>query len=166
MARRSTGNSRLWRAVIQIAVSLILALIGKKFRKPTTVSKPPRRSRGKRASSPATTTSEIADLFARRQSDTIVTGEGLIVKILPDDLHDDDGSGKHQQFLVDVAGDVTIKIAHNLKFGRAPVREGDTIRFKGEYEWNDRGGCIHWTHHDPKGWRDGGWLEIRGKRYG
>jgi hypothetical protein len=157
----------MWRAIIRIVITLILALVGKKSRNPRMPTRRTPRAPTSTSSRPtATGDLAIAELYERRQSDAIVTGEGLVVKILPDDLHDDDGSGQHQQFLVEVPGDVTIKIAHNLKFGRAPVREGDTIRFKGEYEWNDRGGCVHWTHHDPKNWHEDGWLEVRGKRYG
>jgi len=109
--------------------------------------------------------SVIPELFRNQQSDTIVECSGEVVHILPDDNHDLDGSGRHQQFLVDVGEDVTIKIAHNLKFGRAPVEKGDHVTFKGEYEYNDRGGCIHWTHHDPAGRHEDGWLEHNGTRY-
>jgi hypothetical protein len=45
------------------------------------------------------------------------------------------------------------------------VREGEMIEFYGEYEWNDKGGVIHWTHHDPKGKHAGGWLRYQGKLY-
>ena len=29
----------------------------------------------------------------------------------------------------------------------------------------ERGGVLHWTHHDPDGRRPGGWLEHEGRRY-
>lgn len=159
-------NASTWRTVFRILLTIITAVLGKKTasnrKKPTTTTS--RRSNASRPTPAGDHT--IAQLFARKQSDTIVEADGTILKILPDDLYDEDGSGQHQQFLVQVPGDVTIKIAHNLKFGRAPVREGDRIQFKGEYEWNDRGGCVHWTHHDPKQWREDGWIEYAGKRYG
>ena len=33
----------------------------------------------------------------------------------------------------------------------ADVKVGDTVSFFGEYVWNEQGGLIHWTHHDPAG---------------
>jgi len=152
-----------WRAIFRLVLSIVLALLGKS-KQPQSASKSRPRSTPRPA--PADARDGIAKLFADRQGDTIVTSHGVIVKVLRDDLDDSDGSGQHQQFLVEVAGDVTVRIAHNLKFGRVPVDEGHTIRFKGEYEWNDRGGCVHWTHHDPKGWHEDGWIEHAGKRYG
>ena len=36
---------------------------------------------------------------------------------------------------------------------------------RGEYEWNARGGVVHWTDRDPSGRGPGGWLEHQGRRY-
>jgi hypothetical protein len=33
------------------------------------------------------------------------------------------------------------------------------------YEWNDLGGLVHWTHHDPQGIEDGGYVRYRAKIY-
>ncbi|MEL7054408.1 MAG: DUF3465 domain-containing protein, partial [Cyanobacteria bacterium J06588_5] len=45
------------------------------------------------------------------------------------------------------------------------LRVGDRVSVKGEYEWNDRGGLIHWTHHDPRNVHEGGWIDHNGLRY-
>ncbi|WP_206052699.1 DUF3465 domain-containing protein [Neptunomonas marina] len=101
--------------------------------------------------------------FAKRQSDVMVVDRGRVVKLLPDDLK----GSKHQKMIVKLASGHTILIAHNIDL--APrlnsLREGDMLAFKGEYEWNERGGVVHWTHHDPRGRHEGGWLELNGKRY-
>lgn len=108
----------------------------------------------------------IARLFAERASDISVTAGGRVVKCLPDDLDDSDGSGQHQVFLVELTSALTIKISHNLKFGRVPVREGDVLTFRGDYQWTAKGGTVHWTHRDPRGTHVDGWIERDGKRYG
>jgi hypothetical protein len=33
------------------------------------------------------------------------------------------------------------------------------------YEWNELGGLVHWTHRDPHGIVDGGWISYRRKLY-
>ena len=47
----------------------------------------------------------------------------------------------------------------------ASLRKGDSVEFYGEYEWNAKGGVVHWTHHDPKGSHVGGWLKQGGRTY-
>lgn len=87
---------------------------------------------------------------------------GKVVKNLKDDNEGD----QHQKFLLEVASDITLLVAHNIDLApRAPVTPGDRVTLRGEYVWNNRGGVLHWTHHDPKGRREGGWIEVNGKRY-
>jgi hypothetical protein len=92
-----------------------------------------------------------------------VTGGGTVIRILDDD---DDGS-RHQRFILEIGSGRTLLIAHNIDL--APrvegLRAGDRVEFNGEYEWNDRGGVIHWTHHDPQGEHEPGWLKHNGRVY-
>ncbi len=116
---------------------------------------------GSGLSAPALDTSAIDAAFAEQRSEVWLEGEGEIVHLLADD---NEGS-RHQRFLLDIASGLTLKISHNIDLAdRVPAKKGDTVRFRGRYEWNDKGGVVHWTHHDPKGRIEGGWIEIDGKR--
>ena len=85
-----------------------------------------------------------------------------VVKILKDDL---EGS-QHQRFLIAAPGLPTLLVAHNIDLApRVPLREGDQVHVRGRYEWNNKGGVIHWTHHDPAGRKTGGWVRHQGKTY-
>jgi hypothetical protein len=107
--------------------------------------------------------SDIDRLFEEKKSDRLVTGEGIVRRLLPDD---NDGS-RHQRFILELPSGLTLLVAHNIDVApRAEdLKRGDTITFQGEYEWNERGGVLHWTHHDPSGDHPGGWLELEGRRY-
>ncbi|WP_233546035.1 DUF3465 domain-containing protein [Salinibius halmophilus] len=106
----------------------------------------------------------LQQAFENQTSDLQVYGSGTVVKVLPDDT---DGS-KHQKFLLELDSGQTLLIAHNIDLApRLPgLVEGDRVAFYGEYEWNSKGGVVHWTHHDPDGRHVDGWLEYKGKRYG
>ena len=101
--------------------------------------------------------------FANRQSDIQVQGQGIVIRMLKDDL---DGS-RHQRFILELDTGQDLLIAHNIDI--APritgLEKGDTVEFYGEYEWNSKGGVIHWTHHDPNHRHIDGWLKHRGKTY-
>jgi hypothetical protein len=45
------------------------------------------------------------------------------------------------------------------------LQVGDLVEFRGVYEWNDEGGAVHWTHHDPEGSHEPGWLKHDGSVY-
>ena len=110
-----------------------------------------------------TSSSVIDSAFAKRQSDVLVTTDARVEKILADD---NDGS-RHQRFIVELDSGLTVLVAHNIDLAPrvANLRTGTRIKIKGEYEWNDRGGVIHWTHRDPRGNHAHGYLEYSGKRY-
>ena len=105
----------------------------------------------------------IATAFDARQSGVQVTGTGTVSRILPDD----DDSSRHQRFILELASSRTLLISHNIDL--APrietLRKGDSVSFSGVYEWNDRGGLVHWTHHDPQGAHEPGWLRLSGRVY-
>jgi hypothetical protein len=98
-----------------------------------------------------------------RQSDLQVQGAGVVTKILPDDF---EGS-RHQRFILKLSSGQLLMVAHNIDL--APrinrLKTGDTVAFYGEYEWNAKGGVIHWTHHDPSGRHIDGWLKHDRKTY-
>ncbi len=108
-------------------------------------------------------TSAVESAFAERRSDVWLGAAGEVERTLADDL---DGS-RHQRFVLRLESGHTVLVSHNIDL--APridaLRVGDRVTLRGEYEWNDRGGVIHWTHRDPAGRRAGGWIEHDGRRY-
>ena len=106
---------------------------------------------------------QITRAFENRQSDVQVGGSGTVVKILPDDTR----GSQHQKFILRLSSGQTLLIAHNIDLAPriSRLREGDIVEFFGEYEWNSRGGVVHWTHHDPGGQHEEGWLRHDGATY-
>jgi len=105
----------------------------------------------------------IAKAFSNHESNLQVYGEGIVTTLLSDDNSGD----KHQRFIIKLSSNQTLLITHNIDL--APrinsLQKGDFVKFYGEYEWNDKGGVIHWTHRDPDGSHEAGWLEHQGIRY-
>ena len=115
------------------------------------------------ASLPAMDAGAIVEAFGAHRNVPQVQGSGVVVRVLKDDK-----SGlQHQKFLLQVSDQITILIAHNIDL--APrvedLKEGDMVGFKGEYVYTPKGGTVHWTHKDPRGHHEAGWLEHNGKKY-
>lgn len=105
----------------------------------------------------------IEELFKNNNSNVQVHGEGVVTRLLPDDIK----GSRHQKFILRLKSGHTILISHNIDI--APKIESiavsDKIEFYGEYEWNAKGGVVHWTHKDPRGMHVDGWLIHHGKKY-
>lgn len=106
---------------------------------------------------------DFEKLFENQTSDVPVNGEGEVTKLLTDDSE----GARHQRFILKLTGGQTLLITHNIDI--APrldtLQTGDTVIFSGEYVWNDKGGLVHWTHHDPDGSHKAGYLKLNGKTY-
>ena len=103
------------------------------------------------------------DAFTEQKSGTQVTGEGTVTKLLSDD---NEGS-RHQRFILTLASGQTLLVAHNIDLAPrlTSLKTGDAVAFNGVFEWNAKGGVIHWTHRDPSGRHQAGWLKHAGQTY-
>ena len=107
--------------------------------------------------------SPIGRAFNSGTSGVQVEDEGVVTRILADDL----SGSRHQRFILRLVSGQTVLIAHNIDVAPrvAGLQEGDRVRFYGVYEWNEKGGAVHWTHHDPGGKHVAGWLKHNGRTY-
>ncbi|MBL4899712.1 MAG: DUF3465 domain-containing protein [Colwellia sp.] len=105
----------------------------------------------------------LKSAYEGHQSNVQVKGSGTVIRI----LQDDNKGSRHQKFILKLPSGQTILIAHNIDL--APrinaISNGDGVKFYGVYEWNKKGGVVHWTHRDPNGHHIGGWLKHNGRTY-
>jgi hypothetical protein len=111
----------------------------------------------------ASSSRSFLSAYQAKESDVQIRSTGVVVKI----LGDDNSGSRHQKCLLKLATGHTVLISHNVDL--APkvkiIDIGDSVEFCGEYEWNCKGGVVHWTQHDPAGKHQGGWLKHTGTRY-
>jgi hypothetical protein len=107
--------------------------------------------------------SELKQAFESRQSDVQVQGVGTVIRLLVDD----NKGSRHQKFILKLSNHQTLLVAHNIDLAPriSNLKTGDIVAFYGEYEWNNRGGIIHWTHRDPRNKHKHGWLKHNGQVY-
>ena len=105
----------------------------------------------------------IRQAFENQSSNLQVEASGKVIKLLQDDTR----APRHQRFLLKLDNGISLLIAHNIDLAKRinDLKVGDTVSFNGEYEWNNKGGVLHWTHHDPQGRHAAGWLQHNGKIY-
>jgi len=105
---------------------------------------------------------QVQRRYGKDDSGAWIEGYGIVRRLLSDD---NDGA-RHQRFILDQRNGQTILMAHNIDLAdRVPLGMGDRVRFRGMYEWNDQGGLVHWTHHDPLDAMPGGHIRFRSKFY-
>ncbi len=105
----------------------------------------------------------LQQAFAQKKSGLQVRGRGVVTKLLSDDVTGD----RHQRFILRLSSGQTLLIAHNIDIAPRVLRlkTGATVAFYGQYEWNNQGGVVHWTHHDPAQQHLNGWLKYNNKVY-
>ncbi|MCJ8313548.1 MAG: DUF3465 domain-containing protein [Saccharospirillaceae bacterium] len=105
----------------------------------------------------------LLSAFDNKQSDLQVTGKGTVIVLLADDTT----GSQHQKFILELDSKQTLLISLNIDLTPkiTTLKIGDLISFYGEYEYNDKGGVVHWTHIDPAGKHINGWLIHGGLTY-
>ncbi len=105
----------------------------------------------------------LEQYYKNKTSKKMIQLTGTVIKLLSDDLIEP----RHQKFIIKTSTKMSLLVTHNIDL--APrinsINEGDEVLIYGQYEWNDKGGLLHWTHHDPKKRRAGGWIIHNGKKY-
>jgi hypothetical protein len=104
-----------------------------------------------------------ADRIAHDQATREITGRGTVIRVLPDDTE----GTRHQRFILRLASGDTLLVAHDIDVAPRvePLRIGDVVEYHGEYVWNPKGGVVHWTHRDPSGHHEAGWLRRGGTTF-
>ena len=105
----------------------------------------------------------IQQAFRAQISNIQVQSSGRVKAVLRDDY---EGS-RHQKFILELDHGQTVLVAHNIDLSPRldDLKKGEIVQFYGEYEYNDQGGVIHWTHHDPQHSHVDGWLKYKGRTY-
>lgn len=105
----------------------------------------------------------LAEAFKSHRSDFQIQVQGKVIKVLPDD----NNGSRHQRFIVKLSSGQTLMVAHNIDLAPSVdnLQAGDNIELYGEYEWNEKGGTLHWTHRDPGRRHVSGWIKHAGKLY-
>lgn len=121
------------------------------------------RERREPAAASPTAASTAAAEFSQADAGTQVRGSGTVTRV----LSDDNSGSRHQRFILRLGSGQTVLVAHNIDLAPrvAGIAVNDRVDFNGEYEWNSKGGVVHWTHHDPAGRHTDGWLRSKGRTY-
>jgi Protein of unknown function (DUF3465) len=107
----------------------------------------------------------LCDAYSAGRSQVEVVADGTVTRVLgvaPGRV------SPHEGFLLKLASgcSLVVRVEANTDFtGSIPLTEGQRVAVKGEYEFYPRGGVVHWTHRDPRGRHEGGYISAGGQVY-
>jgi hypothetical protein len=107
----------------------------------------------------------VCQTYAGQGSNQEVITQGTVVNVLGER---GGPYGEHEGFLLKLDGDcdLMLRVETNVSItGFVPIRRGEKVIVKGEYEYDPMGGVLHWTHHDPAGRHVAGYVVSAGKTY-
>ncbi|MGH7738480.1 MAG: DUF3465 domain-containing protein [Candidatus Tyrphobacter sp.] len=102
--------------------------------------------------------------IASSANGTEVVADGTVTQILG--THPG-RSGAHEGFVLHLGSgcDASLRVETNVDFtGPIPLRTGERVVVKGEYDSDPDGSVIHFTHREVRGRHPGGYV-IAGGRY-
>lgn len=105
----------------------------------------------------------ISAYFVNKDSGVNVTVKGNVTRLLSNDTIGD----WHQRFIIRMSNAQTLLIAHNIDIASpvSGVSINSIVYVHGEYVWNNEGGLVHWTHHDPQYKHENGWIWFNNRKY-
>jgi hypothetical protein len=107
----------------------------------------------------------VCDAYSAGRSHVEVVADGTVTRVLGVQ------AGRvtpHEGFLVRLESgcDLIVRVEANTDFtGTIPIAAGRRVTVKGEYEYYPLGGVIHWTHRDPRGRHEGGFVRVDDRTY-
>lgn len=157
-----SGARRTLRAALLVALVALAWGVERLSSAPSLEARERREERSQPAREADAGARAVAEAFRAGRSDLRVELEGVVERLLADDR----SGSRHQRFVIRLGDGHSLLVSHNIDLApRVPLAAGDRVTLRGEYEWNERGGVIHWTHHDPERRGRDGWIRHRGRRY-
>ena len=107
----------------------------------------------------------VCSAYSATRSHVEVVADGTLTRILgtqPGRV------SPHEGFLLSLGSGckLVVRVEANTDFtGQIPLSRGQHVLVKGEYEYYPLGGVIHWTHRDPRGRHQGGYIDAGGRIY-
>jgi hypothetical protein len=122
-------------------------------------------SLGACAGSQAPDDAAVCAAFSAQRSGVEVVARGRVTRVLGVQAG---RSSPHEGFLLrlDSGCALVVRVEVNTDFtGTIPLSIGSVVLVEGDYEYYSRGGVIHWTHRDPRGRHENGYVDVNGTMY-